>query len=57
MYIITRTDRNGKTEKAEYNTFCYAVNQLLLYIYNPVHGDYTITFTRHREKQSTKISE
>ena len=48
VYTVTRSDAEGNTTKDSYKKFCYAIGQLLFYIYNPKHGDYTITFTRKR---------
>lgn len=48
MYIVTHTDAKGELEKREYKTFCYAIGQLLFYIYHPTPGSYKITFTRIR---------
>lgn len=51
MYIVTRKDKDGNIVKDEYKTFCYAINQLLIFIYNPAHGDYTVTFTRRSGRE------
>ncbi len=48
MYIVTHTDAKGELEEREYKTFCYAIGQLLFYIYHPTPGSYKITFTRIR---------
>ena len=48
VYTVTRSDAEGNTTKDSYKKFCYAIGQLLFYIYNPSYGDYTITFTRKR---------
>ena len=54
MYIITHTDIEGRNITTEYQTLCYAVNHLLVLIYNHPYGDYKITFTRTGRKKQGK---
>ncbi len=51
MYTISRRDANGKITEEEFRSFPHAVNILLNYIYYPVHGDYTITFSHRIERR------
>lgn len=51
MYIVTRKEKDGNIVKDEYKTFCYAVNQLWIFLYDPAHGDYTVAFTRRSEHE------
>lgn len=50
VYTVSRTDSSGKFTENEYKTFCHAIGQLLFYVYNPNPGDYSILFTRKRDK-------